>query len=318
MQPYLVASLYKFVPLPDYRELREPVREKCQEEDVVGSLLLASEGINGTLAGPEDGLRRFLSWLREDPRLSDLVHKESWTKERPFHRLKVRLKKEIVTMGVPQVDPNRRVGTYVQPKDWNDLIGDPDVVVIDTRNDYEVAIGTFQGAIDPQTESFSEFPDWVHKSGSVESGKKVAMFCTGGIRCEKASSYMVEHGFEEVYHLQGGILKYLEEVPESESMWTGECYVFDQRVAVKHGLERGKYVLCHACGLPLSPADMDSELYVQGVSCATCVNDTNEEQKERFAERQKQLDLAGLRREIHMGAGSVLSERDRSESESEG
>ncbi|AXS41966.1 rhodanese-related sulfurtransferase [Breoghania sp. L-A4] len=235
MTELLVAALYKFVSLPDFREMRDPLHGVCVENGVFGTLLLAAEGINGTIAGPEAAVRAVLDFLRADPRMADLEHKESTASSMPFRRMKVRLKKEIVTLGVP-VDPNRSVGTYVAAEDWNALISDPDVVVIDTRNDYEVELGTFEGAIDPKTPSFRDFPAFVEASTALANKPKVAMFCTGGIRCEKASSYLVERGFGEVYHLRGGILKYLETVPEDESLWRGECFVFDERAALGHGL----------------------------------------------------------------------------------
>ena len=236
MTDFLVAALYKFVPLDDFREMREPLRAFCDAQEVRGTLLLAQEGINGTIAGPPAGIRAVLDHLRSDPRLGDLEHKESTASCMPFKRMKVRLKKEIVTLGVSGVDPNRHVGTYVQPEDWNELISDPDVVLIDTRNDYEVEVGTFKGAIDPKTPSFRDFPAWVAGATALANKPKVAMFCTGGIRCEKASSFLIEQGFGEVYHLQGGILKYLETVPEAESLWHGECFVFDEREGLSHGL----------------------------------------------------------------------------------
>lgn len=231
MKPVLVAALYKFATLDDFTEMREPLREKCLTEGVVGTLLLAREGINGTIAGSEQAIANVLAYLRADPRLAGLSHKESRADELPFRRMKVRLKKEIVTMGVEDIDPNEIVGTYVDADEWNDLISDPDVVVVDTRNDYEVEIGTFKGAINPDIETFREFPDWVRDNGLLEGQKKVAMFCTGGIRCEKATAYLRQQGVDDVYHLNGGILKYLENVPEDKSLWEGECYVFDGRVS---------------------------------------------------------------------------------------
>ncbi len=236
MSAFVVAALYKFVDLPDYADLRAPLRAIMDAHKVKGTLLLAREGVNGTIAGSRDGIDAVLAHLRSDPRLADLEHKESYCDAQPFLRAKVRLKKEIVTLGVPGVDPNARVGTYIDPKDWNALIADPDVILIDTRNDYEVAIGTFEGAIDPKTASFGEFPEYVRANLDPRTHKKVAMFCTGGIRCEKASSFMLQEGFEEVFHLKGGILKYLEEIPAEQSRWRGECFVFDERVALGHGL----------------------------------------------------------------------------------
>ena len=301
MSRYLVAALYKFVRLPDFEDLQEPLRNIAIKNDVKGTLLLAAEGINGTVAGPEDGVRALLEYLHSDPRFGDLVHKESWASEPPFHRMKVRLKKEIVTMGVEGVDPNKIVGTYVKPQDWNDLISDPDVVVVDTRNDYEVAIGTFKGAVDPKTKSFREFPDWAAQSSALANKPKLAMFCTGGIRCEKSTAYMKEQGFEEVYHLEGGILKYLEEIPEGESMWEGDCFVFDDRVSVRHGLEEGDYDMCHGCRMPITEEDKQTEFYIKGVCCPHCHDSLSAEQKSRFAERQKQMELAKKRGELHIG-----------------
>jgi UPF0176 protein len=242
-----------------------------------------------------------LNYLRQDPRLADLEHKESYADEHPFYRMKVRLKKEIVTLGVPGVSPTKQVGTYVKPEDWNALISDPDIILIDTRNDYEVDIGTFKGAVDPKTTTFREFPEYVAKNLDKTKHKKVAMFCTGGIRCEKASSFMMDQGFEEVYHLQGGILKYLETVPEEKSMWEGECFVFDQRVAVRHNLEVGEYDQCYACRHPLSPAEMQSEQYAPGISCPYCYDKLSEEKRASLSERQKQVALAKQRGEAHIG-----------------
>jgi len=300
---FLVTALYKFVRLEDFADRQQPLLAVCKTNEVMGTLLLAREGINGTIAGPEAGIRAVLTWLKQDARLADLEHKESWAEgENPFYRMKVRLKKEIVTMGVPQVDPNEVVGTYVAPKDWNDLISDPDVVLIDTRNDYEVSIGTFKGAIDPKTVNFREFPQWVREQERLHNKPKIAMFCTGGIRCEKASSFMKQEGFDEVYHLKGGILKYLEEMPEESSLWEGECFVFDNRVSVGHGLKPGPYDLCHACRHPISEADKKSSKYARGISCPHCHDTMSEEQRKRFAERQKQIELARKRGLNHIAA----------------
>jgi len=305
MPKYLTAALYKFVSLPNYKALQAPVLDACKTNHIKGTLLLAEEGINGTIAGLPDDIYRLLNFLRTDPlfenKLSDLEHKESFADTHPFYRMKVKLKKEIVTLGVQGVSPTKKVGTYVRPEDWNALISDPDVVLIDTRNDYEVGIGTFKGAIDPKTATFREFPEYVANHFDKTKHKKVAMFCTGGIRCEKASSYMMDQGFEEVYHLQGGILKYLETIPETESMWEGECFVFDQRVAVKHNLEVGDFDQCYACRHPLSPADMQSEHYMAGISCPHCFDKISAEKRARLIERQKQVELAKKRGEIHIG-----------------
>ena len=298
----VVAALYQFVTLADFHELREPMLQACIEADVKGTLLLAQEGINGTIAGTRDGVHQVLAYLRSDPRLANLVHKESYDDHMPFYRMKVKLKKEIVTMGVAGIDPNDVVGTYVNPRDWNDLVNDPEVVVIDTRNDYEVGIGTFAGAVDPQTTTFREFPEYVRDNYDPAKHKKVAMFCTGGIRCEKASAFMLKEGFEEVYHLEGGILKYLEEVPPEESTWEGECFVFDSRVAVNHKLEKGQYDQCYGCRHPITEDEKLSEKYIKGVCCPGCFDTLSADQMARFAERQKQIELAALRNEDHIGS----------------
>ena len=302
MKDFLVAALYKFVSLPDCNDMREPLQDCCDQYGVKGTLLLANEGINGTIAGTHEGIKAVLAYLRSDPRLATLEHKESLAPRMPFNRMKVRVKKEIVTMGVPDIDPNKIVGTYVKPEDWNALISDPDVVLIDTRNDYEVAIGTFKGAVDPNIKSFRELPSWVKAQKTLDKKPKVAMFCTGGIRCEKSTAYMKAQGFDEVYHLQGGILKYLELVPEENSLWQGECFVFDERVAVKHGLAVGEHQLCRACREPIGPKDKLSPLFELGVSCPRCHAHTNDEKKHRMRERQKQVELAAARRQQHVGA----------------
>jgi UPF0176 protein len=302
---YLTAALYKFVELPNFTALQPNIHRACEEHHIKGTILLAREGINGTIAGKPDDIHAVLQFLRTNPafegKFSNLEHKESYADEHPFYRMKVKLKKEIVTMGVPSVNPNNTVGTYVKPEDWNELISDPDVILLDTRNDYEVHIGTFKGAIDPKTTTFREFPEYVAHNLDKTKHKKVAMFCTGGIRCEKASSYMLEQGFDEVYHLQGGILKYLESVPEEQSLWQGECFVFDQRVAVKHGLEVGEYDQCYACRMPLSPEEMQSPHYTAGISCPHCYSVLTEEKKKSLTERQKQVILAKKRGQAHIG-----------------
>ncbi|MCC5854220.1 MAG: rhodanese-related sulfurtransferase [Idiomarina sp.] len=300
---YICAALYKFVELSDYVELRQPLYDVMASHEVKGTLLLAREGINGTICGKREAIDAVLGWLRADHRLADLEHKESPSAEQAFYRTKVKLKKEIVTLGVDWVDPKNLVGTYVAPKDWNQLIQDPDVLLIDTRNGYEVAVGTFAGAVDPKTESFRDFPEYVQNHLDTGKHKKVAMFCTGGIRCEKSTAYMKGLGFEEVYHLHGGILKYLEEVPEEESLWRGECFVFDQRVTVKHGLEQGSYDQCYACRMPITEEEKQSEQYQKGVSCPHCFDKTTPDQKQRFAEREKQIQLAKARGEQHIRDG---------------
>ncbi len=302
MARILVAALYKFAALPDHAALRAPLLAVCKDNDVKGTLLLADEGINGTIAGPEPGLRTVLAHLREDWRFADLEHKESWAQANPFKRMKVRLKQEIVTLGAPEADPTRQVGDYVEAEDWNALIADPDVLVIDTRNDYEVAIGTFEAAVDPKIGSFREFPDWFAGQADLSGKSKIAMFCTGGIRCEKSTALLKARGFDEVYHLRGGILKYLETVPQAESLWRGQCFVFDERVSVGHGLEPGPYELCYACRRPVSEAERASPAYVKGVSCPACRDELSDEKRERLVERQRQVELADARGEAHVGA----------------
>ena len=303
---YLIAAFYKFVSLPDHRDQQRLLLQCCDAHEVRGTILLANEGINGTIAGPPDGVRAVLAFLRRDPRLSDLTHKSSYASLQPFSRMKVRLKKEIVTLGLPEVDPSQMAGTYVKPEDWNKLLDDPEVVVVDVRNDYEVAIGTFEGSVNPLTHSFSELPGWARRSAVLRErdGKKpkVAMFCTGGIRCEKSTAFLRTEGFGEVYHLEGGILKYLETIPPEESRWRGECFVFDERVSVTHGVEPGRYELCRSCRHTLTSNDKMSPLFVAGVSCARCYDHTTPEQKRRFAEREKQVLLAKERSATHIGA----------------
>ncbi|RYX95782.1 MAG: rhodanese-related sulfurtransferase [Comamonadaceae bacterium] len=309
MPAFLTAALYKFVELPDYKDLQAPLLACCEANAVKGTLLLAEEGINGTIAGPEVGVRAVLSWLRSDPRLAALENKEAWADTPPFYRMKVRLKREIVTLGVPEANPSRMAGQYVKPADWNALLAEPGVVLVDTRNDYEVAIGTFDGAVNPQTEAFSDLPGWVDRE-MAEGGKlaasggkkpKVAMFCTGGIRCEKSTALLRSRGFDEVFHLEGGILKYLETVAPADSAWQGECFVFDERVSVGHGLKPGNFTLCRSCRDPLGEADRQSPLYELGVSCAHCHASTTEDQKRGYRERQRQVELAEARQEAHIG-----------------
>lgn len=299
---YLVAALYKFVTLDNFTEFQQPLLATCKDNDVMGTILLAHEGINGTIAGPEEGINRVLAWIRSHEEFADLDAKFSWAEEAPFYRMKVRLKKEIVTLGVEGVDAANNAGTYVDPKNWNELISDPDVIVVDTRNDYEVAIGTFKNAQNPKTTSFRELPTWVEDELKAKPDAKIAMFCTGGIRCEKSTALLKSQGYDEVYHLKGGILKYLETVPKEESLWEGECFVFDQRVSVKHGLEVGDYDMCHACRMPISQQEMQDERYVKGVSCPHCFDTMDERQRARFEERQKQIELAKKRDENHIAA----------------
>jgi UPF0176 protein len=296
-----VAALYRFTRFPDPAALREPLLQVCEAGGVKGSLLLATEGINGTIAGPRAGVDAVLAHIRGLPGCADLDWKESTASEMPFGRMKVRLKREIVTMGVPGTDPNALVGTYVAPPDWNALISSPDVAVIDTRNDYETAIGSFAGAIDPGTASFRDFPAWWEENRDRFHNKRIAMFCTGGIRCEKSTAYLKAQGVEEVYHLQGGILKYLEEVPEEKSLWQGGCFVFDERVAVTHGLVETDHSLCRACRRPLGPEDRAHADYEEGVSCPRCIGEFTEADRARFRERQRQVRLAEARGMAHLG-----------------
>lgn len=301
MTKVIVAALYHFTKFSDYKKLQDPLRKICNSEGIKGSLLIAYEGINGTISGSRSGIDAVLKHIRSMPGCSDLEHKESFASEIPFKRMKVKLKKEIVTMGQPDIDPTLNVGNYIEPSDWNNLISQDDVIVIDTRNDYEVAIGSFDGAIDPETKSFGEFPEWWEENRSKYQDKRVAMFCTGGIRCEKSTNFLLNEGVKDVYHLKGGILKYLEEVPEKNSKWNGECFVFDSRVSVKHGLEEGIYNLCYACRMPLAPDDFKKEEFEKGVSCHLCIDSNDDERKERFRERQYQVELADKRGKHHIG-----------------
>ena len=311
MSQYVVSALYKFVRLDDFEKLQKPLLEFMKAQGVKGTLLLALEGINGTIAGTQEGIDAVLNYLKSDSRLANLVHKESYDDEIPFYRTKVKLKKEIVTMGVEGIDPKLVVGTYVKPKDWNDLISDPEVLLVDTRNEYEVGIGTFKNAINPNTETFREFPQFVKDNLDPKKHKKVAMFCTGGIRCEKSTAYLKEQGFDDVYHLEGGILKYLEEVPESNSLWEGECFVFDNRVVVNHSLERGQYDQCYACRRPITEDDKNKKEYGKGVSCHQCFDKVTDKQKKRFQDREKQMQLAEQRGEDHIGSSMTELQANR-------
>ena len=300
MTDIFVTTFYQFTKLEDISKLQESIDACCRKNDVKGIVLLASEGINSTIAGPRKGVLAVLEFLRKDPRFDGLTWKESIAKEQPFRKLRVRLKKEIVTMGVPGIDPERLVGTYIKPEDWNDLISDPDVIVVDTRNDYEVEIGTFKDAINPDITSFGEFPKWIKDNIDIHTQPRVAMFCTGGIRCEKSTALLKEAGVKEVFHLEGGILKYLEQIPEDQSLWDGECFVFDERVSVGHGLEVGEYELCRGCRYPICEEDKSSSLFREGISCPRCHDQTTDQQKARFAERQKQIELARQRGDRHI------------------
>ncbi|KAB1088027.1 rhodanese-related sulfurtransferase [Neorhizobium galegae] len=298
---WLVAALYHFARFDRYESFREPLQAFCDENGIKGTLLIAREGINGTVAGSDTAISGLLAYLRAQPEFAGLEHKESRASKMPFLRMKVRPKKEIVTMGVEDIDPKRIVGTYVEPKDWNALISDPETIVIDTRNDYETAIGIFKGAVDPQTKTFREFPDWVKNNPGLHNKPKIAMYCTGGIRCEKATAFMKEQGFDEVFHLKGGILKYLEEVPAEESLWEGACFVFDERVSVEHGLKEGNHKLCHACRSPITAEEVTSPHYEEGVSCSTCYPTRTEEDRDRYRQRQLQIALAKKRGVRHIG-----------------
>ncbi len=314
MQPAMpsitVTALYRFAPLPHFRELRQPLLALCNAARLKGTLLLADEGINGTVAGDAEGIAALHHWLDARPEFSGFEHKESFAARNPFARMKVRLKKEIVALGLPGIDAARDGGTRVAPEQWNALIADPATILIDTRNDYEVAIGTFAGALNPNTVNFRDFPAWFRASRDKVGHKpKIAMFCTGGIRCEKASAFVRAEGFEDVFQLSGGILKYLEDVPAGESRWQGECFVFDDRVSVDHALKPGSYDLCHACRMPLSQADKASPRYVAGVSCPRCHETVSAEKKQRFAERQRQVQLARSRGEKHVAADLEAARR---------
>jgi len=300
-ESFVVAALYHFVRLDDLETLRENLQQLCNTEQLKGTLLLAAEGINGTVSGTRSAIDNLLQFLRSDERFSDLQHKEALHPEHPFLRMKVKIRKEIVTMGVEEIDPTKETGTYVAPRDWNALISDPDVLLIDTRNTYETHIGKFKNAVDPETEAFTEFPDYVERELDPEIHKKVAMYCTGGIRCEKSTALLKKKGFEEVYHLRGGILKYLEEVPKEESLWEGECFVFDSRVAVNHSLRKGSYEECFACRNPISEKDQASPKYIRGVSCPHCYDLHTDQRREGFKEREKQIALARERGTEHIG-----------------
>jgi len=309
-QKIVVAAMYKFVHLPDFRVLREKLVQVCEKQSLKGTVLLAEECINGTVAGGREGIDNLLCFLKQDSRFSDLEHKESFVSQMPFYRMKVRLKKEIVTMGVPDTDPNQLNGAKVDYKEWNELISDPDVLVIDTRNEYECEIGTFKNAISPNTKTFREFPEFVNNKLGSDKNKKIAMFCTGGIRCEKATNYLLKQGYEDVYHLNGGILKYLEEVKGEENLWQGDCFVFDGRVAVDKNLEQGNYEQCFACRMPLSKEELQSEEYEKGISCPNCIASLTDEKYMRVSERQRQVELAENRQQQHIGLSQEPDKAD--------
>ena len=302
---YTVAAFYQFASLNNILSLQTELKKLCQRNKIFGTILLASEGINGTVAGKQSSINCLFKWLGEQPSFSEIQVKYSNSDSQAFNRLKVRIKKEIVTMGKTDINPNNVVGTYIKPENWNDFINDPETLIIDTRNDYEIAIGTFKNSTNPQTQSFREFPDWVKTELDTlpdnKRPKQIAMFCTGGIRCEKASSYLVQKGYENIFHLEGGILKYLETISEKDSTWLGDCFVFDQRVSVEHGLVPGKYKMCHACRLPLAPEELKSKNYQPGISCPKCFGSHTQEQQKRFKERQHQVELAKQRGATHIG-----------------
>lgn len=284
-----VAALYRFVTLNDLPTLQRDIKDVCIKNDICGTLLIAHEGINGTIGGSEEGIDNIMACLEEKFEISKGEVKFSTAENQPFRRMKVRLKEEIVTLRAPEADPNVQVGTYVDPENWNDLMNNPEVTLIDTRNDYETAVGIFKGSIDPNIKTFTEFKDYVEKNMDPTKQKKVAMFCTGGIRCEKASSYMLTKGFEEVYHLKGGILKYLENIPKEESLWDGDCFVFDRRVAVGHNLEESPYDLCYGCRYPITEEDRQNEAFEKGVSCPHCIDTLTEERAKAFRMRHEQF-----------------------------
>ena len=308
-----ICALYKFTRLDDFEEIQGPLKIFLDSLNIRGTLLLAKEGVNGTIAGDNDSIMKSLDYLQKDERLVGLEYKFSYSEKPPFKRLKVKLKKEIVTLGVSDIDPIFSSGTYVKPADWNELVNDPDVVLIDTRNNYEFEIGSFKGSINPNTETFREFPTYTNNNLEKYRNKKIAMFCTGGIRCEKSTAYLKSKGFENVFHLQGGILKYLEEVKEDESLWEGECFVFDDRVAVKHNLELGKYDQCHACRFPITDEDKEHPHYEKGTSCPRCYGTKNSSQVSRYREREKQVQLAKSRGESHIGddANKVIAKNNK-------
>ncbi|MDC3360742.1 rhodanese-related sulfurtransferase [Candidatus Thioglobus sp.] len=308
-----ICALYKFTRLDDFEEIQGPLKIFLESLNIRGTLLLAKEGVNGTIAGDNESIMKSLDYLQKDERLVGFEYKFSYSEKPPFKRLKVKLKKEIVTLGVSDIDPIFSSGTYVKPADWNELVNDPDVVLIDTRNNYEFEIGSFKGSINPNTETFREFPAYTKNNLEKYRDKKIAMFCTGGIRCEKSTAYLKSKGFENVFHLQGGILKYLEEIKEDESLWEGECFVFDDRVAVKHNLELGKYDQCHACRFPITDEDKEHPHYEKGASCPRCYGIKNSSQVSRYREREKQVQLAKSRGESHIGddANKVIAKNNK-------
>jgi len=298
---HTITTFYQFADLPDFQEWKSRLEELGGKEQVLGTVILGKEGINATISGPEEGVRDFMAFIRADERFAGMPSRSTFTSRETFYRLRVVIRDEIVTLGVPGIDPTEVVGQYVEPEDWNDMIDDPDVLLVDTRNDYEVELGTFKGALDPDTQNFSEWPDFVKDFLKKSPKRKIAMFCTGGIRCEKASSHLLQNGFEEVYHLKGGILNYLEKIEPEESLWEGECFVFNHQVSVTHGLKDGQAVLCFGCRWPLSDDDLSSPDYEKGVSCQKCNKELSDSKRESLRERQRQVELARRRQETHIG-----------------
>lgn len=301
MQSFVIMALYKFIDRPNFSRHKKPIDDFCKAQGIKGTLLLAQEGINGTVAGSQQAIDSLIEFLQQAMKFGPIEYKLSYDNHMPFHRMKIKLKKEIVTIGKPEAQPTQQTGVYVTPEEWNQLLQDPEVVVLDTRNDYEVNIGTFKNAINPNTTSFREFPEYVKKTLDPKRHKKIAMFCTGGIRCEKASSYMLANGFAEVYQLHGGILKYLETMPENNSLWQGECFVFDNRVSVNHQLQKGHYDMCHACRQPINDTDKASNKYEKNISCPHCFDTLSDDKRKRVAERAKQMELAKARGQVHLG-----------------
>ena len=308
----VVCALYRFVRIEDPSALQLQLLELLKTHTIKGTLLVAAEGINGTVAGSREAIDILRCWLKEDERFRDISFKESQAFDNPFLRTRVKLKKEIVAMGIEDIDPSHLAGTYVKAEDWNELISSPDVITIDTRNEYEVEVGSFKYAVNPKTSSFREFPKYIASHLDKSRNKKIAMFCTGGIRCEKSSAYLKSLGYENVYHLEGGILNYLEKTDAANSLWQGECFVFDDRVTVGQDLEPGSYDQCHACRTPISNIDKDNEAYEKGVSCPHCRNQKSDADRERFRERELQMRLAESRGEAHIGAAAVEAQAERS------
>ena len=299
-----IIALYRFCEIANPKNLQKTLKKELKNLKILGTIIIGSEGINGTVSGSKTNLNKAIKFLRSDSRFSDLDIKASFSRKAPFLRLKVKIKNEIVTMGINNIKPTIHAGKYVNYDQWNTLLNDEDTILIDTRNDYEYSIGTFKNSINPETSNFREFPKWVKKqkfTEEIKNHKKIAMFCTGGIRCEKASSFMKKEGFKNVYHLKGGILKYLENTNLKNSLWQGECFVFDDRVSVKHDLSEGAYDLCHGCRTPITEQEKLSKDYVRGVSCSHCISKKSSVQVQRYKSRQKQINLAKAKNKSHLG-----------------